>query len=1404
MEAATTAPSTSKVTIQCTDPDHLLAAFEARLSTQTPLRNLHWKSPTRPLRSIPSLNISLVRKEIAQNGAQSGARRHQIPGLRETPYLKLYLLRCDDKDSYKESARKEIKHWIKENTLEKESKTALRNQEHHDAYEWMIIHVVIPGTAAASQPKSSKHISLGTTDSTDSVNSKSKWTGKSTSTIFDKLRADFNSPKSPIPRVAQVRITEQEKPSGSLPAAEVEEQWQELVDNLKAAILNSFDTRVSEYEDDIRERESQRSLPGWNFCTFFILKEGLARGFENVGLLDDALTVYRELETGLDMAVKETHGQDDVESAGALSPYSKDLKMVIRRALDDAPNSSWSQANGDAKALSLENIFDLAQDQSPLKLADDKYRDLILKNQVSALDLRTYMFTRQMGIMLRQAGLSEDSKSVARPAQTDLNVLADFAELAMSFINQAAREYRADFYAAWGGQLSGAERATQKIVIGNVVASWTWSAVMHVAARLLSALPKGMILLDKPAESILSGLIKQPSQEEHDKRPWSQDRHSGSSASSSPYRGPRPQSLPRPATVSKESLDVQVSQTGPPARPGFDRLCGWIAQMFLQARGVLYQLESSQSWSSALQTFDLEVQGQRRKKTQRLASYGAPASLNGNTLGTHSNEPKDNRMLCLESLALRTASSSQDAFSNLYRSLSTSACHLFNCAGYRRAMDRVLIDLAELAYSSGNKPAAADLLGKALDSTLQSGNASLQPSTVAMYAECLENVDRPNQYAECLLACLRFSSAHHFVARSQEYFDKLARVAELIDPVEVSLVLLLMIRNADKTISHFDNRDGFLISLQVQPMLPVMLSSSEPMKLYLSAIGPHEPEQLLLQGPTNVELGSGSTSFAFASNVNTQGWYELDRLEIKIGKMSFVHRFQQDPRESIGQQPRKNNAPTVMVYPAYKAVSLEIIPSTSIVLGETRSLSLIAQAGRSDISLFRIRLRAASAGLRLKLHDSTSTRSLTIACEQETLILELDQIFAETTVMIEIPYTLESTSEPSIVVKCEADYASDGQAFNLYKTCFIDVILPVSVNVQDIHRDSYCYSKFLIRPATLVPVVLLGCSLDDDGETGGETGEGSTEPSMVFPNQPATWTVRLRQFEPKANRRLVLNVRYQCLDELILNRLSDHFTTAFKQSPYPQAITLLRSHLIQTIKHGWTEQDLEVAGLTREMEVWPMQDLNWRSVLCAFDESSKDVIRVWIENWHSKAPPMPLRLDEAPVRLLKLPVDLPPRPPRVDTGLAIGSASVTVPIGQPLVSELRFQVSMHQDKVWTGDLEFSYEMFAPPETWLIGGRKKGSFSATSGTTALEIVLFPQRSGTLLLPSIDVRCRRNQGSNTGKTWLDVPIDVNNRTLSKSIQVTTSLRSTTIGLTTNEATQMSSGMMIDSQSREAAAL
>ena len=168
---------------------------------------MHWESHAGPLRSISSLHVDLVpsaqsppsfvstenasastsslSRVKSQDSTASGddgfrtqalgaqavaerpeslsgppkaplkERRHQIPGLRQTPYLKIFFLRCDDNDTYMAQARRQVREWIKENTPPTSSTTKVTAQENHDAYEWLVVHVIVPNTAAATQPRTS-------------------------------------------------------------------------------------------------------------------------------------------------------------------------------------------------------------------------------------------------------------------------------------------------------------------------------------------------------------------------------------------------------------------------------------------------------------------------------------------------------------------------------------------------------------------------------------------------------------------------------------------------------------------------------------------------------------------------------------------------------------------------------------------------------------------------------------------------------------------------------------------------------------------------------------------------------------------------------------------------------------------------------------------------------------------------------------------------------------------------------------------------------------------------------------------------------------------------------------------------------------------------------------------------
>lgn len=153
--------------------------------------------------------------------------------------------------------------------------------------------------------------------------------------------------------------------------------WAELISKVKDGLLSAFDGAVAQREEDVRRSEGQRQMPGWNFCTYFILKvmpyflgmfhtltrlcqESLASSFEGMSLLEEALVTYEELEA---------------------------LFFQILR--DKSLTWFGTLANPSAK-----------DDSAPLlSITRKPYRDLILANAISILDFRIYLLARQCGIL---------------------------------------------------------------------------------------------------------------------------------------------------------------------------------------------------------------------------------------------------------------------------------------------------------------------------------------------------------------------------------------------------------------------------------------------------------------------------------------------------------------------------------------------------------------------------------------------------------------------------------------------------------------------------------------------------------------------------------------------------------------------------------------------------------------------------------------------------------------------------------------------------------------------------------------------------------------------------------------------------------------------------------------------
>ncbi|KZV72948.1 hypothetical protein PENSPDRAFT_628128 [Peniophora sp. CONT] len=312
--------SASAVLVTYSAPAPFLAsqwdALRAGLQKQLPLRGVHWKSTNGGVRTINELVLNLVPFDSIREPAQS-----LVPAnLLARPLLNIYFVSCEDAETYKGTVRKQLKEWHAQAISRK-------NQD------WLIVHVVRADTKGAQAGFFQR------------------------GTVIDKLRADFNTEKRDrvVPLAWPIAST-------NLTA------WAELLSKVKDGVLGSFDIAISGREDEVRRSESQRLMPGWNFCSFFLLKESLALSYESMGLISDALAAYQQLENTFQIVLREKN----------LSWFGM---LIVPSPRDDA-----------APLLSLER---------------KAYTDLILANTVSVFDLRIYMLARQAALLARYGKLSD-------------------------------------------------------------------------------------------------------------------------------------------------------------------------------------------------------------------------------------------------------------------------------------------------------------------------------------------------------------------------------------------------------------------------------------------------------------------------------------------------------------------------------------------------------------------------------------------------------------------------------------------------------------------------------------------------------------------------------------------------------------------------------------------------------------------------------------------------------------------------------------------------------------------------------------------------------------------------------------------------------------------------------------
>ncbi|XP_039289601.1 trafficking protein particle complex subunit 10 [Nilaparvata lugens] len=246
-----------------------------------------------------------------------------IPGegdycLIQQPVFHTYWTQCSDVDTYKATLRDDIDSWMK--TLGRYKIT-----------DWMIVVV-----ETYDFRKTNKLLPR--------------------TTVLDKIKNDFGTKHADRCLSVINPLKSESRSAGS---------WRGLMVNMRLLLLAAYDKTLLRFEEVIREQREKRNQPGWSFCKYFLLQEELAFVLEMLGIYDEALVQYDELDALFTQFVLNSNFGDIPEWLAGFQ----------------GPLQSWP-------GLTLKHKV------------NNELRSLIQKNKISLLQFRSYLFSRQCSMLL--------------------------------------------------------------------------------------------------------------------------------------------------------------------------------------------------------------------------------------------------------------------------------------------------------------------------------------------------------------------------------------------------------------------------------------------------------------------------------------------------------------------------------------------------------------------------------------------------------------------------------------------------------------------------------------------------------------------------------------------------------------------------------------------------------------------------------------------------------------------------------------------------------------------------------------------------------------------------------------------------------------------------------------------
>jgi hypothetical protein len=322
----------------------------------------------------------------------------------------------------------------------------------------------------------------------------------------------------------------------------------------------------------------------------------------------------------------------------------------------------------------------------------------------------------------------------------------------------------------------------------------------------------------------------------------------------------------------------------------------------------------------------------------------------------------------------------------------------------------------------------------------------------------------------------------------------------------------------------------------------------------------------------------------------------------------------------------------ISCFPRAEAFEARIYLSHFIHIDKPRHIEVEFSSGWNEIERADIRLKSASAGLRLRTANATvASGDVELEDNKPTPgIIAVGTMAANSTATLKVPYDMETILQ-DLTIKIDVDYYTDNGQFQYTSSFTIPVELPLDVNVHDHFKSKSLFSRFNIKTASQVPLELLDVSLEGSEEFNVHAPKRPKESVHVFPKQPVAITYKVtKKATDAANKRqsristpgsLSLSVEYRCLDEDVLDRVRKLFADAVEDSPVHRLARLLTNTFAAQLEENILPHQYERIALLEKLDLGAFENMGWADCLESLPLIIRDDTQTWLQKWHEVSRP---------------------------------------------------------------------------------------------------------------------------------------------------------------------------------------